>query len=78
MITNLVTLPPCVIPISPALFLIQRYSKPGASQEEVEAAAVAANAHKFILDLPQGYNTFIGQRGIQLSGENDTVFSLSR
>ncbi|KAL6755759.1 MDR-like ABC transporter [Haematococcus lacustris] len=45
-----------------------RYGLPGASQEEVEAAARAANAHDFISALPEGYNTHVGERGVQLSG----------
>ncbi len=45
-----------------------RYSRPDATMEEVEAAAVAANAHQFISELPQGYSTYIGPKGIQLSG----------
>ncbi|MEI7815960.1 MAG: ABC transporter ATP-binding protein [Desulfuromonadales bacterium] len=45
-----------------------RYGKPGASQEEVEAAAAAAYAHDFIIQLPESYETNIGDRGIRLSG----------
>jgi len=45
-----------------------RYGKPGASQEEVEAAAATAFAHDFIVQLPEGYETNIGDRGIRLSG----------
>lgn len=45
-----------------------RYGKPDASDEEVEAAAKAAYAHDFILELPQGYVTNIGDRGVRLSG----------
>lgn len=45
-----------------------RYGKPDASDEEVEAAAKAAYAHDFILELPQGYATNIGDRGVRLSG----------
>jgi len=44
------------------------YGKPGASREEVIEAAQNANAHEFIMELPQGYDTDIGQRGIKLSG----------
>lgn len=45
-----------------------RYGKPDASDEEVETAAKAAYAHDFILELPQGYTTNIGDRGVRLSG----------
>lgn len=45
-----------------------RYGKPGADDSEVEAAAQAAFAHDFILELPSGYATNIGDRGIRLSG----------
>lgn len=45
-----------------------RYGKPGAVDEEVEAAAKAAFAHEFILELPEGYATNIGDRGVRLSG----------
>ena len=45
-----------------------RYGKPDASDAEVEAAAQAAYAHDFILELPQGYATNIGDRGVRLSG----------
>ena len=45
-----------------------RYGRPEASEEEVIAAAKAANAHDFIMELPNGYNTDIGQRGVKLSG----------
>jgi len=45
-----------------------RYGKPDASDAEVEAAAQAAYAHDFILELPEGYDTNIGDRGVRLSG----------
>ena len=45
-----------------------RYGRPEASDEEIVAAARAANAHEFIAALPQGYDTDIGQRGVRLSG----------
>uniref|UniRef100_A0A7N0T653 ABC transporter domain-containing protein n=1 Tax=Kalanchoe fedtschenkoi TaxID=63787 RepID=A0A7N0T653_KALFE len=44
------------------------YSKPDADRAEVEAAACAANAHSFTSLLPHGYNTQVGERGVQLSG----------
>lgn len=45
-----------------------RYGKPGATDEEVTAAAQAAYAHDFIMEMPQGYQTNIGDRGVRLSG----------
>jgi ABC-type multidrug transport system fused ATPase/permease subunit len=44
------------------------YGKPDATQEEIEAAARAANAHKFITSFPNGYSTMVGEKGTQLSG----------
>jgi len=45
-----------------------RYGKPDATIEEVEAAAAAAFAHEFIMEMPEGYATNIGDRGVRLSG----------
>jgi ATP-binding cassette subfamily B protein len=55
-----------------------RYGKPGASLEEVSAAARKANAHDFIMALPDGYNTDIGQRGVRLSGGQKQRLSIAR
>lgn len=55
-----------------------RYGKPDATREEIEAAARAANAHDFILDLPQGYETQVGQNGVKLSGGQRQRLSLAR
>ena len=44
------------------------YGKPGATRDEIEAAARDASAHEFILQMPQGYDTPIGERGVLLSG----------
>jgi ATP-binding cassette subfamily B protein len=44
------------------------YGRPGASQDEIEAAAKAANIHSFIASLPEGYETRVGERGLKLSG----------
>lgn len=54
------------------------YGKPDATEEEVYAAAKNANAHEFILGLPNGYETDIGQRGIKLSGGQKQRLSIAR
>ena len=55
-----------------------RYGKPEASDEEVIAAAKLANAHEFIMELPNGYRTDIGQRGVKLSGGQKQRLSIAR
>ena len=55
-----------------------RYGKPDASDEEMVAAAKAAYAHEFIKQLPQGYDTEIGERGVKLSGGQKQRLSLAR
>ncbi|HEY1015923.1 MAG TPA: ABC transporter ATP-binding protein [Herpetosiphonaceae bacterium] len=55
-----------------------RYGKPGATLDEVIAAARRANAHGFISALPQGYDTDIGQRGVKLSGGQKQRLSIAR
>lgn len=55
-----------------------RYGKPEATDEEVVNAAMAANAHEFIMSLPEGYHTDIGQRGVKLSGGQKQRLSIAR
>ena len=55
-----------------------RYGKPNATDEEVIRAAMAANAHEFIMGLPEGYDTDIGQRGVKLSGGQKQRLSIAR
>jgi subfamily B ATP-binding cassette protein MsbA len=54
------------------------YGKPGANEEEMIAAAKAAYAHEFIEQLPQGYDTEIGERGVKLSGGQKQRLALAR
>ncbi|WP_141499927.1 ABC transporter ATP-binding protein [Paenibacillus luteus] len=55
-----------------------RYGMPDASQQEVEAAAKAAEAHHFIMKLEKGYDTVLGQRGVNLSGGQKQRLSIAR
>jgi len=72
-----------VVPQEPALFsgtvrdnIV--YARPGASQQEMEAAARAAHAHEFIERLPQGYETRVGERGVKLSGGQRQRLAIAR
>jgi len=54
------------------------FGKPGASDEEIQAAARAANAHDFIAHLPEGYGTEVGERGVRLSGGEKQRIAIAR
>ncbi|MBK9599089.1 MAG: ATP-binding cassette domain-containing protein [Flavobacteriales bacterium] len=54
------------------------YGRPGASREDIEAAARKANAHDFITSFPEGYGTIVGERGIQLSGGQRQRIAIAR
>ncbi|MDR3451908.1 MAG: ABC transporter transmembrane domain-containing protein [Rhodoferax sp.] len=55
-----------------------RYGKPDASDDEVKAAALAAFANEFITALPEGYDTFLGERGVRLSGGQRQRIAIAR
>ena len=54
------------------------YGKPDATQKEIERAAKLANAHEFIQELPNGYDTLVGERGIKLSGGQRQRVAIAR
>lgn len=54
------------------------YGRPGASREEVEEAAKRAGAHGFVMELKDGYHTYIGERGVKLSGGQKQRISIAR
>lgn len=54
------------------------YGRPGATREEVEAAAKAARIHDFIISLPEGYETTVGERGLKLSGGEKQRVGIAR
>ena len=72
-----------LVPQDPMIFATSAYEniafgRTGASRAEVEAAATAAAAHDFITDLPQGYGTYLGERGVMLSGGQKQRIAIAR
>ncbi len=55
-----------------------RYGRPGATDAEVIAAAQAARCHEFIMELTEGYDTFVGERGVKLSGGERPRVAIAR
>jgi ABC-type multidrug transport system fused ATPase/permease subunit len=72
-----------VVPQEPMLFAVSvreniAYGRPEASMEDIEAAARAARAHEFVIDLPEGYDTELGERAATLSGGQRQRLCLAR
>ncbi|MEM1065693.1 MAG: ATP-binding cassette domain-containing protein, partial [Pseudomonadota bacterium] len=72
-----------LVPQDPVIFAASardniRFGRPEASDEDVEAAARAAAADVFLKDLPEGYDTFVGERGIMLSGGQKQRIAIAR
>ena len=72
-----------LVPQDPVIFAASameniRFGRPGATDAEVMQAAQAAAAHEFITALPQGYDTFLGERGVMLSGGQKQRVAIAR
>lgn len=72
-----------MVPQDPVIFAASareniRFGRPDATDAEVEAAAAAAAAHEFISSLPEGYDSFVGERGVMLSGGQKQRIAIAR
>ena len=76
--SNIAVVPQEVILFGGTILENIQYGKPGASKEEIIEAAKKANANDFISKFPEGYNTIVGDRGIQLSGGQRQRIAIAR
>ena len=72
-----------LVPQDPVIFAASareniRFGRPDATDDEVEAAAKAAAAHEFLMRLPEGYDTYVGERGVMLSGGQKQRIAIAR
>ena len=72
-----------IVPQEPVLFSVSieeniRFGNPSANKNDIEAAAKLANAEEFIIRFPDGYNTLVGERGVQLSGGQRQRIAIAR
>ena len=72
-----------LVPQDPVIFAATardniRFGRPDASDDEIETAAKAAAAHDFLMDLPDGYDTYVGERGVMLSGGQKQRIAIAR
>ncbi len=72
-----------LVPQDPVIFATTareniRFGRPEATDAEIEAAARAANAHEFLMSLPQGYDSQVGERGVMLSGGQKQRIAIAR
>jgi ATP-binding cassette subfamily B protein len=75
---NIAVVPQDTVLFNESIYFNIQYAKPGASKEEIEQAARLANIHDFIEQLPQQYETVVGERGLKLSGGEKQRIAIAR
>ncbi len=75
---NIAVVPQDTVLFNESIYFNIQYAKPGASKEEIEQAAKLANIHDFIEQLPQQYETIVGERGLKLSGGEKQRIAIAR
>ncbi len=75
---NIAVVPQDTVLFNESIYFNIQYAKPGASKEEIEQAARLANIHDFIEQLPQQYETIVGERGLKLSGGEKQRIAIAR